>query len=393
MQFGIVKFYDPSQGRGRVVLDSGHGVAVRRSAIQGEGFQYLAKGERVQLEQGWDEVRSQPIGLSVIPEQFECQGTVAVYHPERGFGLIQTDQGRVFVRYSAVLGEGRQVLEDGEEIFFNIEHDAKGPQATRVKRRDPRTPLHRFAVADTVRRGLPVLKLIAKPEMWDFPRDTPAKCEILRRYINRTFAEALQRGNVVTSASHACFNTGLVTIHDEEICGLFRSNPDAQASGVPWQLVGFFPISDRRLMAAISHLPKHNQYVTVKNAAQLFFDPKLELVLDYDHIIGDNLPRFPASLRQSPARARQALEEAVTLTKKRSQRRYDLAYAQVYRGEVQLLLPLWMTKTSNPDLALVVHQTGGRYRGETVLPIPVAYCNARVVTPISSTDWIVPKGE
>ena len=53
-----------------------------------------------------------------------------------------------------------------------------------------------------------------------------------------------------------------------------------------------------------------------------------------------------------------------------------------------LLLPLALVDDERVDLALVVElQPSGTYQGQTVLPLPWAYSNSRLVTRPDS-DWL-----
>ena len=188
----------------------------------------------------------------------------------------------------------------------------------------------------------------------------------------------------------AAFNTGLLTPHAEEIFGLFQRNQHEAAQR--WFFEGWVTESNRDILRNFNNPPQMAEYVT--SAAELVYDWRRELKLAYDHILGDNIDRFPAETIEQPLRARQALDSAINLTLRRVRRNHKLAIPQWYPklGEAgaQFLMPLDLTGDGAADLALVVSAVGDRaYRGHTVLTLDMAYTNARLVARPDS-DWLAP---
>lgn len=61
------------------------------------------------------------------------RGKVKWFNAEKGYGFIESDEGGdVFVHYSAIQSEGYRVLEEGEEVEFDITEGDRGPQASNV---------------------------------------------------------------------------------------------------------------------------------------------------------------------------------------------------------------------------------------------------------------------
>ena len=63
------------------------------------------------------------------------QGKVKWFNAEKGFGFIEVEgQDDVFVHFSAIQGEGFKTLEEGQDVTFEIEQGARGPQAANVQK-------------------------------------------------------------------------------------------------------------------------------------------------------------------------------------------------------------------------------------------------------------------
>ena len=61
------------------------------------------------------------------------QGTVKWFNDEKGFGFIAQDSGKdVFVHYSAINGNVRRSLEEGQAVTMEVVQGQKGPQAENV---------------------------------------------------------------------------------------------------------------------------------------------------------------------------------------------------------------------------------------------------------------------
>lgn len=60
-------------------------------------------------------------------------GTVKWFNDEKGFGFIQQEGGKdVFVHYSAIQGNGRRTLAEGQQVTMTVTAGQKGPQAEEV---------------------------------------------------------------------------------------------------------------------------------------------------------------------------------------------------------------------------------------------------------------------
>ena len=61
------------------------------------------------------------------------KGTVKWFNAKKGFGFISDENGNdVFVHFSALQMDGFKVLDEGEEVEFDVVYGEKGPQASNV---------------------------------------------------------------------------------------------------------------------------------------------------------------------------------------------------------------------------------------------------------------------
>ncbi|MFC1783299.1 cold-shock protein [Planctomycetota bacterium] len=60
-------------------------------------------------------------------------GTVKWYNEKKGFGFIAAEDGRdIFVHYSALEGEGRTRLQEGDIVEYEEVQGERGPKAAKV---------------------------------------------------------------------------------------------------------------------------------------------------------------------------------------------------------------------------------------------------------------------
>lgn len=63
------------------------------------------------------------------------KGTVKWFNAKKGFGFLSDEEGTdIFVHFSALNMDGFKVLEEGQEVTFDIIDGEKGPQAANVTR-------------------------------------------------------------------------------------------------------------------------------------------------------------------------------------------------------------------------------------------------------------------
>ena len=61
------------------------------------------------------------------------KGKVKWFYAKKGFGFISDEEGNdVFVHFSALQMDGFKVLDEGDEVEFEVIDGEKGPQAANV---------------------------------------------------------------------------------------------------------------------------------------------------------------------------------------------------------------------------------------------------------------------
>ena len=278
-----------------------------------------------------------------------------------------------------------------------------------------------FALVTEWEQRLHDLADLAEPERWEFvrvPSEMPVP--ILDSHIRHTFMWLFVQGGVATTTTSAAFNTGLLTPSQEQIYGVFNI-AQRYESRIPigpgnkkWFLKGWARAGDRAL-TGFDQLPQLATYWD--DPGELIFNPALQVELNLDHIIRDNLNRFPEELGgklgrdgipqdepdsiddedrptpeheeeiQVPLALRNALEGAMKHSIRLAQRSYRIAVPQFHRGHIQLLLPLYMRDANTVDLALTMERHGAWYRGATVLYPDWAYRHARLLARPNS-EWL-----
>ncbi len=178
-------------------------------------------------------------------------------------------------------------------------------------------------------------------------------------------------------------------------------------------------------------LPQPPSYF--KRNEDLFFDHTKQLHTDFEHIIIDNIRRLPLqflydqffdnpqarelveSIRNARdrderlkqyeqlksllkensrlfMRIQNRIKDSIELARKRVRWNYKTAVPSYFpkRNSMSLMLPLALQDESKPDVALVVELTrSGSYQGQTILTLPQAYIDARLMCRITG-DWLTP---
>lgn len=247
--------------------------------------------------------------------------------------------------------------------------------------------------------ALDSLEAMAAKENWNYKDPNIArrnkKNPILENYLHHTFkrlrVEYLQEQSegkrnliIYMSSTTACFNTGLFTPNYSKIFALFRPSKYATDKR-PYSFIGFEQEASNRLLA-IPELPRRANYFT--DISDLIYDYTLPLRASNEHILQQNLQRFPSELISNPMLPT-LFAGAMEQAKKRVEANYKIAVPTYYDNEICLMLPICLIEEKRTDLALAVKKSMGFYTAKTCLTLDMAYNDARLIARPDS-DWLVP---
>jgi hypothetical protein len=238
------------------------------------------------------------------------------------------------------------------------------------------------------------LASVAQDERWGDPSGTLADdLSVLLYYLSNTARRLHEQTKFEYRTDDrgvriCAFNIGLFTDNYEAIYGFMEENePGRQA----WRFRAWVTASDFRMRPFGDSMPQPATYF--ENPADLLYDRRLALNPRLDHIVDDNVERYPVVLRENRQLRRNALHGAVDEALKRVQQTYKTAVPHWYwpaaigPGHLQLLLPLCLIEPGHADIALVIDRTEHGYAAYTILPLDGAYKRARLVAR-PDADWL-----
>ena len=317
-------------------------------------------------------------------------------------------------------------------IYIDDNDAPSNLEVNKIKGENPAQALENFAFLGRWEDFLSALAEMATPEDWDFPNTEKKNYYILKKYIQYTFYRIQLEGKVLLSEDGrlAAFNTGLVDRHFDEIYACFVPN---NAGESPWLfkefcIAGHFGMG-KQLVQNFNPLPQPATYFL--HQGDLLFDLTQEIHCDYEHILIENLDRFPLFYLKSQFydhkkamkiladiehardesqrshlyekirrllsndmllynRLKNRLDDAVLLSRKEVRWNYHTAIPSYYpsRNTMNFMLPLHLSSDDAIDIVLVVELTpAGNYQGQTILTCDQAYIDARLVCSLRS-HWL-----
>lgn len=256
--------------------------------------------------------------------------------------------------------------------------------------------LKRFAILGNnieFSRKLDYLINIAEPEKWDQTDvHTGFTNSTIFYYIIHTFDRCFEQNKIYVDSTeeNAFFNTGLMDIQGNEIYGHFtksrfhnENNPESNY----WYFKVFLKANDREFVTKCLNRPERASYYT--NFNELYFDPSLQIELNFDHFYDDNLERLPQELATlDKETARLVFNGFLEFTKKKIKRNDRIPVPQFYDGKITFLIPVIVFGIRTVVIAL--EKINNVYVANTVLTLGMAYNCARLLNKPES-NWLLIK--
>lgn len=149
----------------------------------------------------------------------------------------------------------------------------------------------------------------------------------MKSYLEHIFRKLKAENKVAYTSnnSHACFNTGLVTKNLEPIFTFFEEyrKPRKGKDNPQYCFKAFLKESDIQLLKTFpSRHPDIADFF--QKPEDLIFNPRCQLIPQLDHIIEDNLTRFPIHIQSlDSGEIRRRLDGAIEEVKKRVKTNYN----------------------------------------------------------------------
>lgn len=232
---------------------------------------------------------------------------------------------------------------------------------------------------------------ISEEEDW-YQKDhyTEETISIIFYYIVHTFDQLFKQGKIIISEDEdiALANTGLMTSQGDEIYFYFEKSsqydPHSPTSNY-WHLVRFIVENSREFQKLDIDKPELATYFDDYN--ELYFNPDLEIMVDFDHLFTDNYDRLPNTFKSMPIdTARVVFNGFLELTKKKIRRNNRIPVPQFYRDEIMFLIPVPLI--GDEMIVIALEKIADTYRGNTTLTKVMAYNCARLLTKPES-NWLL----
>lgn len=328
---------------------------------------------------------------------------------------------------------------EGKNLLLSFKHsDSKSENAMYMNfigfnREKPKDYLMNRVKFDDFEKDIQSLAQLAKEEYWCY-HNSKDPYLILKIYLQYTFYRLVKQDKVFADEKreYAAFNTGLMTKNFLPIFGVMKVLPEKEK----YEFLGFAIAGNqglgKKLVELFSPLPEKATYID--KLEDYFFDLSCPLHTDYDHIITDNLSRFPLdflslmtagfpkenkivkkiaaesetykkemlySKLEKEIRSddtlffllKSALEGIITKAKNMVLEDFRKALPSFFptREVMSIMLPLEFTPGKGPEALLLCEKAkSGNYQGQTILTLNQGYVNARLISSLSST-YLDPK--
>lgn len=243
---------------------------------------------------------------------------------------------------------------------------------------------------ETFDKKLFYLTTIADDEKWYYHRRNSESFSVIFYYIIHTFDRVLKQNKIFVNQDEtvSVFNTGLMNPQGDEILGVFEKSynyDEKDPTSNYWHFKTFYAENDRKFINYSLEKPEIATYFSDFN--ELYFDPNIEISLNFDHFYDDNYERLPEELKTlDKDTARIVFNGFLEYTIKKIKRNNRIPVPQFYREKIMFLIPVEVFGTKTVIIA--VERLGERYVANTVLTMNMAYNCARLINRPES-NWLL----
>lgn len=321
---------------------------------------------------------------------------------------------------------------NGETIFIGIKNSSIKPYKYYVyyvgtTKEKPGDVLMNMVHFDDFDNCMNKLSDLCLKEPWCF-KDSKDPYLILKIYFQYTFYTIKQQNKLAIDPKHqiAIFNTGLMDKNHEDIyCVLKMKNKEFHYFG--FSTAGSESMG-KMIVCLFPDLPEKATYFN-RNTCSFLLEPELALHIDYQHILIDNISRFPIDFLEtifSPFKDLMDIVKQIKsenncykknniyqeLKKKISKNsiafnlmksyfdgavktalkiashdyRYVIPSYFSTNNTLSLMLPIILDETKGPQLVLLLEKVSAKsYQGQTILDLKQCYVNARLIGPTTYT--------
>lgn len=369
------------------------------------------------------------------------KGKIINWDENKGIGWISSDEcrGNIFIHVSDIQDRRFRNLLPGDEVGFKCEHQPDGKfKAKEVDIISSDTLRSNLQFYAKIKWGYLLPKLaneMALKEQWEFrgEKDPRYPYPILCRYLKWTFFRLVKENKILDKSPYSVFNTGLVDKRYFPIYAFFEEIKNPEKESPKWILKDFCIEGEEQIGKEIARnfrkMPESAQYFN--NPSDVLYDISAgEPKVNWKHIIIEDIDRLPKdfieqhcqkifpiqdtsnlnpdeknkyfnalaeAIKKNDLTYRaitNRIKDAVELAIKRVRWNFKTAIPSYFptTNKMSLLLPLALVSDDVVDIALVVEKTppSGNYLGHTILPLDLAYSNARLICRPDS-DWLKPE--
>lgn len=417
MEKGTVKFYNAAKGWGYLTVESNENTDVyfHISNVKNELEVLLAtnkaQNEFVVFDTKPSEKRSGQMEAVNINLDFEKRRVGYIKKKEGDYDFDYYyikdyySEDEYFLHYThfkKTIADKFVSFEEEDPVVFTPSSNEKGLLATEVVLVDNRPFILGFAEFQDYKNSVLLLQTsLCEDENWDYIQKPTGGNPILRSYLNQTFKRVYDQGKIVEGTSsrggnYSYLNTGLVDVFQNEIFAFFVENPkytESAAWGIKtpkWRFLEF-NTDQSDYFKYFNEIPEIATYFEETETKKLIFDTTITIRPNWDHL-NQRKKRVASDEIQKMTEQdfRDAIEDSITMARKRIKRNYKTAIPHYYNNDIQFLVPLCERKNRGKALAaMVIQKTEQIYEVTTILSLDQAYNNARLLAK-PDREWLNP---